>query len=167
MDKAEAELAKNEREVKKLKDEIMRALLGESTFSQTVLSDMLKAKEAEAAALAQRYEDAQNRIMELDQELSFKKTICEEFADWTARFDIAPTADKKAMLLNIIDRIDVHSDSIDINFKLELNPLDRSFLNERIIAIDPNNPDDGGNGTETAPVCAVKRYEYARTTRNS
>ena len=123
VEKAESELNKNEREIKKLKDEIMRAILGESAFPQNTLSDMLKAKEKESAEHAKMYEDAQNYIMELDQEYSLKKTVCGEFNSWGERFDAASTADKKSMLLNIIDKIDLYGDSISIQFKVELYPL--------------------------------------------
>jgi hypothetical protein len=168
MDKAEADLAKNEREVKRLKDEIMRSLLGESTFPQATLSEMLKSKEAESLELAKRHDEAQNHIMDLDQELSFQKTVAEEFNDWSARFDTAATADKKAMLLNIIDRIDVHGDSVEVTFKVELNPLNRWNGVEQIKPIDTDDMNDNGASFASptdAEVSlyprAVKRYEYA------
>ena len=166
LDRAEADLAKNEKEVKKLKDEIMRALLGESIFSQTTLSEMLKAKEAESLELLQRQEDAQNRIMELEQELSLQKTVAEEFDDWEAKFDRATTSEKKSMLLNIIDRIDVQGDKVGVTFKAEINPLNRFCQSEGIRPLDERGETTqtstaDGAGLITAPETAISLYPRA------
>jgi len=121
-DKAEADMEKNAKEVKKLKEEIMKALLGESTFPQETLGAMLKAKETEGLELAERYDQAQKRILELDQELAAEKFLREKYNDWESRFDRATEPEKKAMLINIIDRITIKGDEVHIDFKVELAP---------------------------------------------
>lgn len=167
VEKAESDLAKNEREVKKLKEEIMRALLGESTFSQTVLSEMLKGKEAEGIDLMGKYEEAQNRVLEIDQELTAQKAVFEDYTDWSARFDASATADKKAMLLNIIDRIDAYDDKFDVTFKVKIN------ISNITGQVTPLNPapavvgERGGDSMVDASICAVKGYHYPRTAESN
>jgi cell division protein FtsB len=50
------EAAQLENEIAKLKEEVMKTLLGESSFSQDLLSEMLRNKEAELRILAQKQE---------------------------------------------------------------------------------------------------------------
>jgi len=121
LDRTEADIVKNGREIKKLKDEIMKALLGESTFSEATLSGMLKTKEQDAAVLAQKVEEARNEIFALDQELSVRRTMREEFKDWDSRFDAASDKDKRSMLLNVIERVILTDKETRIDFKYELH----------------------------------------------
>lgn len=58
---------------------------------------------------------------------------------------------QKSMLLNIIDRIDVYADSIDIHFKIELRAATRPI-------IPVNEPND--------PNCTVKGL-HSQTCRQS
>ncbi|MDR3317833.1 MAG: hypothetical protein LBS99_00140 [Clostridiales bacterium] len=62
-------------------------------------------------------------IEDIDTELSVRKDITEGFNDWSQKFDDALPKDKKAMLLNIINRIEISEDGINIQFKVELYPL--------------------------------------------
>ena len=173
LDRAENDRNKNEREIKKLKDEIMRALMGESTFSQNMLGEMLKTKEAEGAEIVQRYEDAQAAVFELEQELAMKKGFVEEFTDWDSRFDLASAGEKRSMLLNIIDRIIVDKDEIRVTFKAELLPLDGLTLAGAKPLTAQANPENTGMHDTTAAnsnfLCpdAVKRYGHARLRQSS
>jgi hypothetical protein len=63
LDGTEAEVEKNAKDIKNLKAEIMKALSGESSFTQDTLSEMLKEKELEAAALTEKHERAQQEII--------------------------------------------------------------------------------------------------------
>jgi hypothetical protein len=166
-EKAEADLAKNEREVKKLKEEIMRALLGESTFSQATLGEMLKAKETEGLELMGKFEEAQNHVLELDQEMAAQKTLYEDYTDWGARFDASATADKKAMLLNIVDRIDAYGDNFDVTLKVKINISNLIGTATPITLIPAENGGYGGNGMADASICAVKGYHYPPIKRNN
>lgn len=185
--KAESDLDKNEKEIKKLKDEIMRALLGESTFPQSTLSEMLAAKETERLGLFAKHESAQEYIYKLESELNIQKDFVHEFDDWECKFDRASTGDKKSMLLNIIDRIDVHGDEVSVIFKVQLSPIRNKNDLDNIIPIEFTDGDSAAEYSEISTTSnknaksyeitpatdnflypsAVKRCEYAPMTKSS
>ena len=120
-ERAEADLDKKDREIEKLKEEVIKALLGESNYSHDMLSGMLKAKEAERIALTEKFDAAQDEVLCIDQELSAQVKIAEDFDDWDAKYDAAPAAVKKKMLINIIDRIEGIGPKIGVYFKMKLD----------------------------------------------
>lgn len=159
LNKTEAELAKKEREIAKLKDEVMKALLGESTFSQDLLNEMLKTKESEFATIIQITEAAQHEILQLDQILNMQYAVAEEMKGWAERFDGQPIETKKAMLINIIDRIIVNGENIEIIYKQKLNPLSNlKAVNLYNIQENQLNVEDT---TQMPANSCVKGYEQA------
>jgi DNA invertase Pin-like site-specific DNA recombinase len=123
LSKIEADTAKKEREITKLNDEIMRALFGESSFSQDTLSKMLNQREAELKELTDGRAALQEQVNQVKQDLAIQKTVCQNFDGWEQRFDNSPIDEKRAMLLNIIDRIDAFGDRFEITFHVGLLPL--------------------------------------------
>ncbi|MDR2202108.1 MAG: zinc ribbon domain-containing protein [Clostridiales bacterium] len=118
--KAEAEAAKREVEVSRLKDEIMKALLGKSSVSLEVLNELLKTKENERAAASAELLEAQERVLELDAELEMRVEVMEGLTNWTQKFESQNHAVRKTMLMNIIERIVATDESIEIHYKIPL-----------------------------------------------
>ncbi|MCL2555471.1 MAG: recombinase family protein [Firmicutes bacterium] len=118
--KASQEVDKKEREVAKIKEEVVKALVGDSTFSQDTLSQILITKERELLEANRMLDVAQEEVFQIDTELNMYAIIKEEAAGWAERFDEASTADKKSMLINIIDSITLYKDAIEIKYKVEL-----------------------------------------------
>ncbi|MCL2556382.1 MAG: hypothetical protein FWE03_05150 [Firmicutes bacterium] len=49
-----------------------------------------------------------------------QRVITEELDNWEAKYDRADVSIKKAMLINIIDNIEIMGNSLTINFKLNM-----------------------------------------------
>ncbi|MDR3317951.1 MAG: hypothetical protein LBS99_00750 [Clostridiales bacterium] len=77
--------------------------------------------------------------------MSVRKDITEGFNDWSQKFDDASPKDKKAMLLNIINRIEISEDGINIQFKVKLYPL------KDLIPIEVKIPEASFETLETPP----------------
>jgi hypothetical protein len=147
LERAEADVSKKETEVKKLKDEIMKNILGESTFSQELLSGMLRTKELELCEARNKHDAVMQEVFDLSAEMSFMKKVCSDFDDWAARFDEQNLETKKAMLIDIIDRITVHQDRIEVQYKIKLD----AFTGDESTPPDPD-PAQVSNSV-------VKRYD--------
>jgi len=120
LEKLNLEVSKKEREVARIKEEVVKVLLGDSSFSENTLSEILKTKEVELLEVRELLETAQNEVFQIDTELVMHAKIREEAAGWSERFDQASTGDKKSMLLNIIEKVTLFDDRVEIRYKLEL-----------------------------------------------
>jgi hypothetical protein len=135
-DRAEAEKTKAERELARLKEEIVKVLFGESRFSEALITEQIAKKEQEVRFLDNELTEAQNEIFLLDQELSAQTSLAEELDGWAERFDRSPMQEQKAMLMRIISKITITGDNVDIDYSIKLN----SSKNYTITPIDPENP---------------------------
>jgi hypothetical protein len=117
------EITQKGKETVKLKDEVVKTILGESQFSQSLLSELLQTKETEIAELRKRHAEAEQAAEELEAELAAQKAVTDEIDTWAERFNTQNVMDKKAMLINIIDRITVNSDNrVVVKYKVKLKP---------------------------------------------
>jgi len=146
-EQASAAVDKKEREIRKLKEEVVKTLLGESTYSPGLLNELIKVKETELAEILNKQDEARDEMFRIEQELAVQKSVCDEIINWAARFDAQDVLDKKAMLLNVIDRIDVYGDRLDIRYKIRLEEAAAQSLLSISGAEDAEN---GGNPPETA-----------------
>jgi hypothetical protein len=74
------------------------------------------------SSLQTNFDAAQNEILEIDAEVTAKKTFAENLTSWAERFDCQDAKTKKSMLINLIDRITVHPDRLEINYKIKVKP---------------------------------------------
>jgi len=146
--KAESDVAKKETEITRLKDEIMKALLGQSSVSLTVLNELLRTKEIERATASAALMEAQERVLDLDAELEMRLEVIENITSWTERFDTQNHATRKTMLMNIIERIVANDSLIEIHYKIPL-----TLKTVKMLEIPENSPlilQDDENSPETA-----------------
>jgi len=146
--KAESEVTKKESEIARLKDEIMKALLGQSSVSLEVLNELLKTKERERASASAELLEAQERVLALDAELEMRIEVIESLTSWIQRFESQNHAARKTMLMNIIERIVATDSLIEIHYKI---PLTAKVT--RVIEPPENTPlmlQDNENRPETA-----------------
>ena len=138
VERLEADIVKKTREIQKLKEEVMKVIMGESTFGRDMLTEMLAAKEVELNALTEALADANNAVLDLDTEIAAQKHIAKDILTWSDRFDAASHDEKKAMLINIIDRITVTGDIIEAKYKIKVNRgVKLSLLNPIAPEADP------------------------------
>ena len=84
--------------------------MGESQFSQSLLSEIIQAKETELTELKKHRAEAEEQSEELNAELAAQKAVCEEIDTWAERFDKQSFMEKKAMLIKLIDHIIVRNE---------------------------------------------------------
>jgi site-specific DNA recombinase len=118
--RAESELTKREAEIVRLKNEIMKALLGESSVSLEVLNELLKTKEAERATASAELLEAQERVLELDAELEMRLEVIDGLTNWMQKFESQDHATRKTMLMNIIEKTVATDSLIEIHYKIPL-----------------------------------------------
>ena len=117
------ERGQKEKEIQKLKDEVMKVILGESQFDQTLLNEMLRARQTELESLVAAEQQASNAKEEMSATLVTQKAVAEELTEWADRFDAQDTMSKKSMLINIIDGITVHDAKVEVLYNMKLDDL--------------------------------------------
>ncbi len=108
-----------EKELHKLRDEVCKVIMGESQWSQSVLSQLIETKEQDLSDIVKKQEDIEFKQKELAAYLAERKANLSELNNWAERFDIQDTPAKKAMLINAIDRITVFDDKITVKYKFK------------------------------------------------
>ena len=108
-----------EKELHKLRDEVCKVIMGESQWSQSVLSQLIETKEQDLSDIVKKQEDIEFKLKELAAYLAERKANLSELNNWAERFDIQDTPAKKAMLINAIDRITVFDDKITVKYKFK------------------------------------------------
>jgi len=111
--------ARIEKEQQKLKESVLKSLMGEGDYPAALLNEMLAAKEAELADITAKASAAEAAKVELQEQLTARKEFAVNLDSWGMRFDAATTEQKKSMLLNIIDKIYVYPYGIRTNYKIE------------------------------------------------
>lgn len=127
-----------EKELQKLSEEVCKVIMGESQWSQAMLSKLIETKEQELNEIKKRQEELETKISELSTYLSAKKKTCSDFEDWGEKFDLQDTATKKSMLINAIDKITVYDDKVTIKMKFNCDYLKggSEFDIENVIAVN-------------------------------
>jgi len=131
LDKGAIVITQKEREVEKLKERLMQAILGEGNLSEDLIAQMLKTKEAELTQEQAEQNTTLEEIFALEEELSIQKKVTEELDTWSERFDALDIPSKKAMLINIIERVEFHKDRIEVDYKVKLDAQNIEPLSAR------------------------------------
>lgn len=77
-----------EKELHKLRDEVCKVIMGESQWSQSVLSQLIETKEQELSDTVKKQEDIEFKLKELAAYLAERKANLSELNNWAERFDI-------------------------------------------------------------------------------
>jgi DNA invertase Pin-like site-specific DNA recombinase len=118
--KKNAAVTKTENELTKLKEEIVRALMGTSVFPEATIKELLVKKEAEIAVLRQEIEDTVKGIADKQAKKAAYFELDETLANWSERFDAQDFDGQRIMLSNVIERINVFGDSVEIIYNIHL-----------------------------------------------
>jgi len=117
------ELSQKEKEISKLKEQIIKIVMGESQLPEDTISDMIKSREADIVELRKRQDAAQGQLADLDRMRAARKAVCDGLDTWAARFDAQELMDKKAMLINIIERITILETDIEVIYQIKLEDM--------------------------------------------
>jgi DNA invertase Pin-like site-specific DNA recombinase len=164
--KLSRELARIEKEHAKLEEAVVKSLMGDGEYSPALLNKLIADKAKELAVLSAERETADAEKRELQSRFDSQKEFAENLDTWETRFDQADDVAKKAMLLNIIDRIVINPTSFIVTYKLEtrrtgkLQPIESpDWLTLPTIDGTPHNPPskspDGGGNNDNEPNTAL------------
>ncbi|MEN0643350.1 recombinase family protein [Alkalicoccobacillus gibsonii] len=114
----EKQLSKKEVELKRLKEEVTKVLLGESVFTPELLQEAITGTTAsiehlknKKLTLAEKYEADHSKIDEI-------RSIQDVVNGWPERYKKAPLDIKKIMLSDVVERVVYKKDDIDIRINL-------------------------------------------------
>ena len=117
-----ADYAKAAADLDTLKGEVIKAIHGESAFSQSLLGSLIAEAEAKCAELKQNYEAAQAAYDEGQAVLASLNSQYEDIISWAEMYDTASFEAKKMIVNCLIRRVKVYRDyklHIDFNIDFE------------------------------------------------
>lgn len=119
---AKCNLERLQKAQKKLRQELIKALDGESSFDSDILNEMLKEKKDEIALAEIRLAECEQEDIENTAKITQLNEQYQHIADWAEVFDTATNDQKKMILARIIEKITVNKDyHITIYFFLTLD----------------------------------------------
>ena len=140
---AEMGLAKLNAQYKKLREEMVKVLMGESVFDEATIKSMLDEKQ-EAIAKAETYME-ELRVSAEDTEQKLQQLILQSrsISDWAEVFDAANNDEKKMILSRIIEKITVDKEyHLEIHFLItldsfrrEIEQLENATVSENMVAV--------------------------------
>lgn len=116
---------KAEKDLKCLKDEIVKSITGESEFSPQMLKGAIEAQEEKCYVLSTALHEAEK---ELENSEALLLGIAEKYRDiisWADAYEQADIPAKKMIVSHIIDKVTVYR---DYELKIELNISVEQFL---------------------------------------
>lgn len=139
-----------EKEIAKIKESVLKSLMGEGDYSPALLNEMLATKEKEYTKTLEKLDTYETEKQDLESELTEKREFAINLDSWETRFDTASIAQQKAMLLNIIDKITIHPNHIIVNYKIETKRIEKL---QPILAPSwqPDQTENTQNSTNSAP----------------
>ena len=140
---AEMGLVKLNAQYKKLREEMVKVLMGESVFDEATIKSMLDEKQ-EAIAKAEAYLE-KLRVSAEDTEQKLQQLILQyrSISDWAEVFDTANNDEKKMILSRIIEKITVDKEyhlethfliTLD-SFRCEVEQLESATVSENMVAV--------------------------------
>ena len=103
-----------------LKGEVIKAIHGESAFSQSLLGSLISEAEAKCAELKQNYEAAQAAYDEVQAVLASLNAQYDDIISWAEMYDTASFEAKKMIVNCLIGRVEVYRDyKLHIDFNID------------------------------------------------
>lgn len=121
------------KELSALKDEVVKSLIGESRFDSTMLQELLAKKELEVKSSTEQIE---NKERELEGLTSSRNSVFElnsKMQSWDTDFEDQGVDGQKAMLYQVVDRIDIYRDRVEIHVNIKMDMYENG-LSDRLQA---------------------------------
>lgn len=123
LNKLEKEVAQKQKELDVLNKEIVKALMNKSEFSKEQLAELIEQQK-------QEIQEAESKVEEIKLEINDSKKINNaivdiknQLEDWDIKYKMADLDKKKMMLSNIIDKVNIKKNKIEIVLNLVLKEL--------------------------------------------
>lgn len=119
------DIEKADSELQRLKNEVVKSLMGESAFAPEVLSSVIQAHDQRVQELRKALTSAEREMAEgASREEPMRKQL-DALLEWSVAYDQASMSAKKVIVSRIIDRVDV---SRNYQLKIKLNISVEQFL---------------------------------------
>lgn len=108
-------------ELSALKDEVVKSLIGESGFDSRMLQELLSKKELEVKESTEQVEMREHELAELTERKQSAFALNTKMQHWNTDFDAKEVDGQKAMLFQVVDRIDIFRDRVEISVNIKLD----------------------------------------------
>lgn len=105
--RAQREYQKAEKDLQGLKQEVVKAVTGNSAFPVELLSSLVQETEQKCAALKLSYEEAQRDLDQGEVIMQELQTKYHQFIGWSNIYDAANSETRKMIVAQLIERVDV------------------------------------------------------------
>lgn len=105
--RAQREYQKAEKELQGLKQEVVKAVTGNSAFPVELLSSLVQEAEQKCATLKLAYEEAQQNVEQSETVMQELQVKYDQFIDWSNVYDTANIETQKMIVAHLIERVDV------------------------------------------------------------
>ena len=119
--KCEMQISEIDANIKVLKDEVVKTLTGESSFTAELLNELIEEKEKLRTELSENKNCIEEKIKQKRVEDDELLKIKERIPVWREEFEKADITIKKMLLSEIIKEIRIYNDRYEIDFRLQLN----------------------------------------------
>ena len=123
--KAQKDYEKAEKDLQRLKSEIVNALTGASAFSPELLNNVIQEQSQRCEELRTALNEAEKDYAESDSQLEVRSQQYDELLEWSAAYETASMSAKKVIVARMIERVDVYR---GYELKLKLNISVEQFL---------------------------------------
>lgn len=113
------EIEKKKNEIAKLKEEVVKALMGESSFSKNMISEMLQTKTKELELLKQHRAKIEDKISRQKMEQKDTELLNQTIPNWKEEFELACVEEKKMLISQIVKYVEVFENEIKVKVKID------------------------------------------------
>lgn len=123
--KVQKDYEKAEKDLQRLKSEIVNALTGASAFSPELLNNVIEEQSQRCEELRAALNKAEKEYAESDSQLEVRSQQYDDLLEWSAAYETASVSAKKVIVARMIERVDVYR---GYQLKLKLNISVEQFL---------------------------------------
>ncbi len=167
--KLEKKISEIQKELKALKDEVPKALMGTSEFKKDFLVEIIDGKTIELNEAIKNMSTIENEIIKNKQIQSEYLVLDKNISNWNERFNKADRETKKMMIGSVVERVIIYKDEIKIVFNVTL----KTFQNNSIPSNNVDNigvkivPDGSASNTIITPILFQFRQEKIITLKSA
>lgn len=119
--RAQKEYVKAERNLSSLKQEVVKALSGQSAFSPGLLNELIQDTTKQCEELEAAYQSAQREAEDSKELMDRLSNQYDQYIEWSGIYDTASTEAKKMIVSQLIERVDVFKGyRLSIKFNISL-----------------------------------------------
>lgn len=128
------------KELSALKDEVVKSLIGESKFDSAMLQEMLSKKEAEVKNNIEQVEMKERELSGLTESRQNVYNLDNKMRTWETDFEQQSIDGQKAMLFQVVDRVDIFRDRVEIHVNIKMEMFKQGLSDRLVIPTEAVEP---------------------------